>query len=68
MCIRDSRDRDRDRDGDGDRPRFDEKDIDALRKLLESCENPFRNRGGNDGGGKAPDVKPEDFSKKFGSR
>ena len=63
------RDRDRDRDrGDGDRPRFDEKDIDALRKLLQGGENPFRNRGGNDGGGRAPDVKPEDFSKKFGSR
>ena len=63
-------DDDDDKDGDrgNGRPRFDEKDLDALRKLLESGENPFRNRGGNKGDGREPDVKPEDFSKRFGSR
>jgi hypothetical protein len=58
-----------DRRGDDDRRQPDVRDLDALRKLLESGENPFRkDRGGNDAGGKVPDVKPEDFSKKFGSR
>jgi len=58
-----------DRRKDDDRRQPDIRDLDALRKLLESGENPFRrDRGGNDAGGKVPDVKPEDFSKKFGSR
>ena len=69
----DNEDGDRRRDGDGDQ-RPDVRDLDALRKLLESGENPFRkDKGGNDAGGndgknRGPDVKPEDFLKKFGSR
>ena len=60
------------RENDGDRRQPDLRDLDALRKLLESGENPFRkerggNDGGNDGKNRGPDVKPEDFSKKFGS-
>ena len=44
------------------------RDLEALRKLLESGENPFKKNKPDVKPEGGPDVKPEDFSKIFGSK